>query len=152
MYKRILVAVDGSATSQHALREATALAREAQGELLLVHIVDEFIYNWDADYMAHTEISDTLVARGRELLDKAAASVTNSGVPVAIKLVETVGRRIPELITQEAETWPADLIVMGSHGRRGLSRLFLGSVAEGVVRLAGKPVLLIRDDDVDARR
>jgi len=134
MYKRILVAVDGSATSERALREAATLAREAQGQLLLVHVVDEFIYNWDADYIAQTEVSEAFAARGRELLNKASASVADAGISVATKLIETIGRRVPELIAEEAETWPADLIVMGSHGRRGLSHLFIGSVAE---RLCG---------------
>lgn len=152
MYKRILVAIDGSTTSEHALREAVTLAREAKGELLLVHVVDEFIYNWDAEYMAQTEISEALVARGRELLKKAAANVADADIPVATKLVETVGQRVPELITKEAETWPAELIVIGSHGRRGLIRLFIGSVAEGVVRLAAKPVLLIRGSKEDETR
>lgn len=147
MYKRILVAVDGSATSEHALREAATLAREAQGQLLLVHVVDEFIYNWDADYIAQTDVSESFAARGRELLNKASASVADAGISVATKLIETIGQRVPELIAEEAETWPADLIVMGSHGRRGLSRLFIGSVAERLVRVANKPVLLIRGSD-----
>jgi nucleotide-binding universal stress UspA family protein len=58
-------------------------------------------------------------------------------------VIDTLNRRIPEAIADDAEAWPADLIVIGTHGRRGLSRLFVGSVAEGVVRLAAKPVLLI---------
>lgn len=67
-------------------------------------------------------------------------------IPVETRLIEinTLGHSIPEMIAEDAETWPADLIVICTHGRRGLSHLFLGSVAERVVRVATKPVLLIR--------
>jgi len=69
-----------------------------------------------------------------------------AGVAVETRLIEidTLGHRIPEVIVADAEAWPADLIVICTHGRSGLSRMFLGSVAEGVVRVATKPVLLIR--------
>jgi nucleotide-binding universal stress UspA family protein len=67
-------------------------------------------------------------------------------VPVESQLIEidTLGQRVPEMIAADAAGWPADLIVICTHGRRGLSHLLLGSVAEGVVRVATKPVLLIR--------
>ena len=53
-------------------------------------------------------------------------------------------RRVPDVVVAEAKRWPADLIVAGTHGRRGLSHLFLGSVAEGIIRISTVPVLLIR--------
>src|SRR3569623_1219687 len=120
MYKRILVAVDGSATSERALREAATIARGAQGQLQHVHVVDEFIYYWDADYIAQTEVAEAFAARGRELLYKASASVSDAGISVATKLIEPIGRRVPALIAEEAEPWPADHIEKGSPGRRGL--------------------------------
>ena len=58
--------------------------------------------------------------------------------------IDTIGHRIPEMIAEEAKTWPADIIVIGTHGRHGMHRLLMGSVAEGVVRMATVPVLLIR--------
>ncbi len=58
--------------------------------------------------------------------------------------IDTWGQRIPEMIAADAQAWPADLIVICTHGRSGLSHRFLGSVAEDVVRVATKPVLLIR--------
>jgi nucleotide-binding universal stress UspA family protein len=58
--------------------------------------------------------------------------------------IETLKQSASEAIASDAETWGADLIVIGTHGRRGLRRLFLGSVAEGVARAAATPVLLIR--------
>jgi nucleotide-binding universal stress UspA family protein len=83
---------------------------------------------------------------GRDILEKAAAAVAEAGLETDTKLIEinTPGRRIPEVIAEEADAWPADLIVVGTHGRRGLSHVFLGSVAEGIVRVSAKPVLLIR--------
>lgn len=146
MYKRILVAVDGSRTSDLALAEAITLARDVGGQLRLVHAVDEVNLNWDAEYPVPIEMWSAVVERAREILEKAAATVAGAGVPVETRLIEfdTPARRVPEAIAQEADDWPADLIVVGTHGRRGLSHVFLGSVAEGVVRVANKPVLLIR--------
>ena len=56
----------------------------------------------------------------------------------------TPSQRICDAINEEAKSWPADLIVIGTHGRHGFNHLLLGSVAEGVIRLAAKPVLVIR--------
>ena len=83
---------------------------------------------------------------GWEILRKAKAVARGAGIPVETRLIEidTLGHRIPEMIAADAEAWPADLIVICTHGRRELSHLLLGSVAEGVVRVATKPVLLIR--------
>ena len=145
MYKSILVAVDGSQTSELALKEAIRLAKDMGARLLIVNVVDEINFNW-AEYPNLTEIWDVLAASGRALLDKAAATAAEAGVEADTRLLELdkLGDRVPEALAREAETWPADLIVVGTHGRRGLSHVFLGSVAEGIVRVATKPVLLIR--------
>lgn len=146
MYKRILVAVDGSNTSELALQEAVKLAKVFGAQLRIVHAVDEVILNWDAEYANPAEIWEAMAKTGRDILDKSVALAGASGIQVDSKLIEinTLGHRIPQAIVEEAEAWPADLIVVGTHGRRGLSHVFLGSVAEGVVRVATKPVLLIR--------
>lgn len=70
--------------------------------------------------------------------------VREAGLEAEVILPETFGLRIASIIIEEAKRWPADLIVIGSHSRRGVDRLLLGSVAESVVRLSTKPVLLIR--------
>lgn len=146
MYRRILAAIDGSHTSELALREAINLAKSLASQLRIVHAVDEVNLNWDAEYADPTEIWHAMAETGRDILNKAAATVAEAGLKADTKLIEidTLGRRIPEVIAEEAEAWPADLIVVGTHGRRGLSHVFLGSVAEGIVRVATKPVLLIR--------
>ena len=146
MFKRILVAVDGSDTAEQALLEAINLAEEQQAQLRIVHAVDIVNLNLTTEFPNLYEISDALTKSGREILRKAEAVARRAGVPVETRLIEidTLGHRIPEMIVADAESWPADLIVICTHGRRGLSHLLLGSVAEGVVRVATKPVLLIR--------
>jgi len=146
MFKRILVAVDGSDTANLALHEAIKLAGELHAQLRIVHAVDTVNINLGAEYYDSSSISDALTKGGREILRKAELVAREAGISVETRLIEidTLGHRIPEVIAADAESWPADLIVICTHGRRGLSHLFLGSVAEGVVRVATKPVLLIR--------
>lgn len=152
MYKHILVAVDGSDTSNLALREAIKLAKDQQASLRLIHVVDE-----SPAYMAIdnstlvdpdliVQIQQGLRATGENVLSACAAMAREAGIEAetAMKAVETAGQSIHDAIEEEAIGWPADLIVIGTHGRRGFRRLLLGSVAEGVSRIATKPVLLIR--------
>jgi nucleotide-binding universal stress UspA family protein len=146
MFKRILVAVDGSEMAQRALQEGIKLAKELQAQLRIVHAVDVVNLNLGMEFPSPVEVSNALTKSGQEILRKAQAAAQQAGVAADTRLIEidTLGRRIPEMIATEAETWAADLIVICTHGRRGLSRMLLGSVAEGVVRVATKPVLLIR--------
>lgn len=152
MYKHILVAVDGSDTSNLALREAIKLAKDQQASRRLVHVVDESpaYLAIDDSTMQDTslveDIKKALRTAGENVLSASTAMVRDAGLEAqtAMKMVETIGPRISDAIEEEAARWPADVIVIGTHGRRGFRRLLLGSVAEGVVRIATKPVLLIR--------
>ena len=146
MFKRILVAVDGSHTAELALQEAIKLAGEVRAQLRIVHVVDNVNLNLSAEFPNPSEIWDAMIKGGQAILHKAGAVANAAGIAVETGLIEidTLGHRIPEMIAADADAWPADLIVIGTHGRRGLSHLLLGSVAEGVVRVATKPVLLIR--------
>jgi nucleotide-binding universal stress UspA family protein len=146
MFKRILVAVDGSTTSDQALQEATKLAREIHAQLRIVHVVDTISISLDTEFLDPLIFSDTMIKNGKAILRKASAKAKKAGIPSETNLIEiqTMGHRIPEAIAADAEAWPADLIVICTHGRKGLSHLFLGSVAEGLMRVATKPVLLIR--------
>ena len=146
MFKRILVAVDGSSTSDQALQEAIKLAKELQAQLRIVHAVDLRDIYLSADFVDPLELSNVVIKGGQEILRKAEAVAKSTGITVETRLltIDTMGQRIPEMIAADAETWQADLIVICTHGRSGLSRLLMGSVAEGVVRVATKPVLLIR--------
>jgi nucleotide-binding universal stress UspA family protein len=147
MYQRILVAVDGSPTSDLALHEAIQLAKALGSQLRLVHAMDVIGTGWySAGYSEPTEMWELMTKIGRDILDKAATIASEANINVDTKLIEmnSLGLRIPEVIKEAANTWPADLIALGTHGRRGLSNVLLGSVAEGIVRIADKPVLLIR--------
>jgi len=131
MYERILVAVDGSRTSELALQEAIKLAKALAGQLRVVHAVDEISASWlTTGYPNPAEIWEAMAKAGRDILEKATAVVTRAGVKVDAKLIEinTLGRRLPEAIVEQADAWPADLIVAGTHGRRGLSHVLLGII------------------------
>lgn len=145
MFKRILVAVDGSHTAELALQEAIKLAKELRTQLRAVHVVDEVSLNWPegGDF---AEVKETFRKSSRKILEKADAEMRKAGMTAETKMleIETFGHRVADMNAAEAEAWPADLIVIGTHGRRGVNRLLLGSVAEGVARVAAKPVLLIR--------
>jgi nucleotide-binding universal stress UspA family protein len=146
MYRRILVAVDGSHTSELALQEAIRLTKAFSAKLRIVHAVDTVNLNIEGDFIDPNEVWSAMRQGGEAILAKALSNARETGIDAESKLIEidTLGHRIPEMIAAEAEAWPADLIVICTHGRSGLSRLFLGSVAEGVIRVATKPVLLIR--------
>jgi nucleotide-binding universal stress UspA family protein len=154
MYERILVAIDGSATSDVALREAIGLAKNQSAMLRLVHVVDgtppAYIATEAASAVAlHfplAEYQKTLQDAGENLLRTRATTAREAGVNVDTELITVtmLGERIYEAIEEQSKQWPADLIVVGTEGRRGFRRLMIGSVAEGLVRISTKPVLLIR--------
>jgi nucleotide-binding universal stress UspA family protein len=147
MYKHILVAVDGSDTSNLALRESMKLAKEQQAVLRLVHVVDETpaYMTMDTAYVL-ADFQKAMREAGQKVLATCAATAREASIEVDTKFVilEVLTQRICDAIIDEAKRWPADLIVIGTHGRHGFNHLLLGSVAEGVIRFATKPVLVIR--------
>ena len=147
MYKHMLVAVDGSDTSNLALQEAIKLAKEQQAALRIIHVVDET----PAYMMVETpylvaDYQKAMREAGQKVLATCAATARQAGIEVDTKfaILEVMAQHICDAINEEAKRWPADLIVIGTHGRHGFNHLLLGSVAEGVIRLATKPVLVIR--------
>jgi nucleotide-binding universal stress UspA family protein len=147
MFKRILVAVDASPTGERALQTAIGLAAASQARLRIVHAVDTANVNFGtAELPGRPDMAESLVRNGQDILRGAEAAAAAAGIAFESGLlrIDTLDQRIAEAVAHEAETWPADLIVVGTHGRRGLSRLFLGSVAEGIARVATRPVLLVR--------
>lgn len=151
MFKRILVAVDASDTSGLALETALGLAAEANAALRIVHAVDVSNVNLGAEYLDYPQVSESLVKNGHDILETAQAKAAAAGceADTGLVVIDSLGQRLPEAIASDADAWAADLIVIGTHGRRGLSRLFLGSIAEGVVRVASQPVLLVKEKDRD---
>jgi len=147
MYKRIAVAVDGGDTSTMALNEAVKLAKLMNSTLLLLHVCEEMPVVWNVDGMTSFPMEDVtraLVESGKQLLHKDKLRVTESGIDVETRLVEDYQGRIGAVISKEAEQWLADLLVIGTHGRKRLDHLLMGSVAESVMRTASMPVLLVR--------
>ena len=143
-YQNILVPVDGSETSYAAVAQAAELAKAFGGKITVVQVLtlDPYIA---AEYISATQTND-LIERARtsvlKTLEEAAAKFSDLGIPVEAKLLE--GQVVHREIIREAETSKADLIVIGSHGRTGLKRLFLGSVAQSVLGEAHIPVLVVR--------
>jgi nucleotide-binding universal stress UspA family protein len=143
-YRRIMIPVDGSPTSNQALVAALQIARDSGGRVRLVHVVDAFAYltGFEASAVVYEEIR-----KGAQRVLTAALEIANAaGVPVDTMLVDEPGRRLGECIADEAGKWEADLVVVGTHGRRGIARALLGSGAEQVIRLSPTPVLVIRGD------
>lgn len=148
MFKRILVAVDGSQTGELALQTAIRLATELQAQLRIAHAADIANINQDSGFPKRSRMAENIIKNGQDILSSSEAIAASAGVAAETKLItiDALKKRIPEAIAEDAETWPADLIVIGTQGRSGLARLFLGSVAEGVARVASKPVLLVRGE------
>ncbi|MGZ5180706.1 MAG: universal stress protein [Ramlibacter sp.] len=143
LYKRILVPVDGSEASNRALDAALQLARDSGGLVRAMHDLNELAYITPYEDSAMTAES----ARGlaQQVLQGALAACEKAGVPADSRLVEAPGRRLGDTVAAEATDWQADLVVIGTHGRRGLQRLLLGSGAEQIIRLAPVPVLVVRE-------
>lgn len=149
MFKRILVPVDGSETSNKALATALQLAREGNGSVRLVHSFDELVYLTGFEYSSN--ILDVAREYAQKVLNDGLAGAKAAQVPADTRLCDQSGRRLGELVAEEARAWPADLIVVGTHGRRGIGRVLLGSGAEQVIRLAPVPVLSVRGEDSPAK-
>lgn len=145
MYQKILVPVDGSATSDCALEEAIKLARQLNSRITIMHVLEDILYWKEENYIDYAELQASIKANSEKILAKAEMLAQQTSVAVETKLVEAAGGRVASIIVAEAERWQAELIVIGTHGRSGVSRLLLGSVAENVARSAPMPVLLIRN-------
>lgn len=147
MFRKILVAIDGSKTANLALKEAITLAKEFRGSHVLgVYVVDSYSVTPEVEFITVEQVVVSMREEGKEILKVAQKKMDTAGIKFDTKLLETTAsyQRISEVIAKEAQKWSADLIVVGTHGRRGFSHLLLGSVAESIVRVATKPVLLIR--------
>ena len=147
MYNNILVAVDGSETANRALAEAAKLAKEQHAMMRLLHVAEELPPYMVAEMPFPLDDYKKLMRDGgKALLAKCADNIKGSGITFDTKYaaIDSFATRTCDVINEEARTWPADLIVIGTHGRRGVNRLLLGSVAETVIRTASMPVLIIR--------
>lgn len=148
MFKRILVPVDGSPTSTRALVAALQLAREGGGRVRLLHFFDQFVYLTGFEYSA--DLIEQSRGYAEQVLKDGLDVAGSAGIPADTRLVDGLSRRLGEAVADEARKFEADLVVVGTHGRRGIGRVLLGSGAEEVIRLAPVPVLAIRGEEEKA--
>jgi nucleotide-binding universal stress UspA family protein len=149
MYQRILVPIDGSPTSERGLEQAIALARLTGGSIRLLHVLDElvFVTGFETGATYTNNVLPSLRRRSEGILAAARERVGAAAVAVDTMTIECFARRTSDVIVEQATAWQADLVVIGTHGRRGVNRMLLGSDAEEVARMAPVPVLLIRSVD-----
>ncbi|HEY2257594.1 MAG TPA: universal stress protein [Variovorax sp.] len=154
MYQRILVPVDGSDTSKRGLEEAVRLAKLTHGRLRVIHVIDDLSFS--AVMGAHTGFmgnwSTYLRESGEALVAEAKAVARAAGIEVDGAVHDELNCRLYEVVASEARSWAADLIVLGTQGRRGVGRLILGSGAESILRTSSVPVLLVRAPEGDPFR
>lgn len=145
MYHRILVPLDGSQTAERGLREAIGLANLHKSRLVVIHVVDDFSSLIELSSVASYErMKAELGQFGNALLDKARLSAAGAGVQVETSVIAVTDKRVSTVIIDQAVKNGCDLIVMGTHGRRGFSRLTMGSEAELVARGSPVPVMLVK--------
>ncbi len=137
-----MIAVDGSKASSLALKEAIQLAKNQNSKLCVIHIVDT-LYEGDVDREAFVEL---IRKQGQEVLNSIKKKLSRVKIEFEMKLAELTPSKaqIAEKLVDEASAWSADLIIIGTHGRRGIQHILTGSVAEEVIRIAKIPVLLVK--------
>ena len=148
MKKHVFVAIDGSSTANRALDEAIAMAQVFKARLCITFVADE------ADLMQHgmglgsfinvDKIKEEIRIGANEMLDDAVARATAAGCPTERMLIESANRRVAEAIAEAAQSWGADLLVVGAHGGGGIKRLLVGSVAESLTRISQVSLLVVR--------
>lgn len=145
MYRRILVPLDGSATAQRGLHEALSLAARLDASVVMLHVVEW--YPMVAEMATATtweHINAGLREAGRDVLDRAHEQARAMGVASETHLVDASASLVSDVIVAQCREHQCDLIVMGTHGRRGLNHALVGSDAEGVLRTSPVPVLMVR--------
>ena len=151
MYKRIMVAVDESFMTSQVMETAIELAKATGAQVAICHAIDETILAQREVAMmlpnsvGKTEARMRLGAEG--FLDRLLQTVRSAGVEAEIKLVESEQKHVSDMLIDAAGEWQADLLVVGTHGRRGIERFFVGSVAERLVRKGQTSLLLVRGEE-----
>ncbi|MFC4448195.1 universal stress protein [Halorussus aquaticus] len=141
MYDRILVPTDGSSETERAVEHAAELAAAHGAELHAVYVVNSATFAGLHMETSWEGVDDVLREEGQSALERVEEIASSHGVEVTSSILDgSPSRRIVEY----AESEDCDLVVMGTHGRGGIDRLLLGSVAEGVVRACSVPVLTVQ--------
>jgi nucleotide-binding universal stress UspA family protein len=147
MYERIVVALDDSACAQRALEEAVRLARLSHGVVEVLSVVDRGKWPAEGDtgyeLEPETRIAPSIASR---VFEGAQQVLRVAGVRGTVRAIDAYGENVSTVLARAAHECDADVIVIGTHGRRGTRRLLLGSVAESLLRATQKPVLVVRHD------
>jgi len=150
MYTRIMAAIDDSFATSKVLDTAIDVAKKYGAKLAICHALDVTIFaqgtaaTWLSNGVGQVE--STLRDSALVFVDEAAKVVHAAGLEVEIKQVESEQAHVAEILAEAAAEWQADLLVAGTHGRRGVDRFFVGSVAEQLVRKARTSLLLVRSE------
>ena len=149
MYKRILVPIDGSTASQRGFGEALALAKRLDASMVLLHVVEYYPVMMEMATASTWDLVTTEMRQhGQRVLEHAHEAAQAAGVASETRLEDAAAARVCDLIVQQAGERKCDLIVMGTHGRRGIAHALIGSDAEQVLRMSPVPVLLVRTPSV----
>lgn len=145
MFTHILVPVDGSATSQRAVSTAIGLSKAFGSQVSAIFVIDPYPFTGVGTDFAYgqAEYLSAATAEANAAIKTTKTQFEQAGVAVNASVIEA--HHTWRGIVNAAESLPADLIVMGSHGRSGLEKLVLGSVAQAVLSHTHVPVLLVRD-------
>ena len=146
MYRNILVPTDGTKLSDKAVKEAAGLARDSGAKLTLFYVAPEYpmpTYSEGSSqgFISRDKFEKDTAAQAKKLLDSAARKIKPAGVAVESKYVTSSSPY--EAIVTAAEKQKCDLIVMASHGRRGIASLLLGSETQKVLTHTRVPVLVV---------
>ena len=142
MYKHILCAIDGSDTAKRGLAEAIHLAKDFCATLRILHVIDNALLFGSGEVIG--EFFEYMRNAGRKILKEAKQDAHDKSVTAETIMDEIRSGRAADAIVEQAKAWPADLIVLGTHGRRGVRHMLLGSDAETVLKMSPVPVLVIK--------
>jgi nucleotide-binding universal stress UspA family protein len=148
MYRTLLVPVDGSPAATAGLEEAIRLAVAIGARLQLMNIIDDRAFDGDGD-AASGDLREIVRERGEAVLNHAQARAEQRGVVCATALVKSGGEDLQALVAREAEQSGADLIVIGTHAGKALSRLFMSHDAGHLLKHVAVPVLLVQSAGAD---
>jgi nucleotide-binding universal stress UspA family protein len=150
MYRRILVPIDGSDTAQRGLDEALGLAKTCSASLVLLHVIEYYPVMMEmATATTWEQVSTELRTHGERVLQRAHEAATAAGIASEIHLEDAAAARVCDVIVDQAREHKCDLIVMGTHGRRGINHALVGSDAERVLRMSPVPLLMVRSGEKD---
>lgn len=147
MYKRILVPVDGSEGSRRALDEALKLTQLSGAQLQAVYVLEHPAQAVDvaAGFIEQVPVRDTSGETATRVLAEAREQIAPFAVEGTVRAIDAYGESLPAVLARAIDEFDADLVVMYSHGRSGIRRLFAGSVAESLLHDTTVPLLLLRN-------